>query len=183
MGNSKCTECSATFPEESHEATELFCPSCGGRLEAEIENFQSDSAAEGNKEKPVPSRKWLARISVLASVLFPFAMVGILEVYAKVVPHVLTLQLARKIISISFLLAIALVFVTTSKLVKSGASRALIRFPVIFIYIALSFLSMCRSYCDPYWFGEEYEEEGTVSGCTDTKAPSTEHLKESPTRH
>lgn|GEM_PF-6402022 len=179
MGRFKCTECSATFPEESFAAEELICPSCGGRLDAES---QSDYTTAGNKRTSTPSEKWMARVLVLVSVLFPFAVVGTLEVCANVVPHVLTLELARKIISISFLVAIGLVFVTTSQPIKFRTNRALIRLPVLFIYIAISFLNMCRSYCDPHWFGEEYDEEGTVAGCTDTKVPSSEHQKESPTR-
>jgi len=180
MQSFKCTECSATFSEDSLHDPELICPSCGGRLGAV--DSQSDCNAEGKHENPTPLGWWRARFLVLASVLFPFAVVGILEVYVKVVPHVLTLELARKIISVSFLLAIGLVFVTTSKVVKFRASRALIRLPVLSVYIALSFLSMCRSYCDPQWFGEEYEEEGTISGCTDTLAPSTLHQKMIPTK-
>jgi len=95
---------------------------------------------------------------IVASMSLPFLTMFALTAYAKFFPHVIRFMQGKYIISISFLLSIPLVFFTTQKCIKSSVVKIFIRLPMIVIFVLLAFLFTIMSYCDPYWFGEKYDD-------------------------
>jgi len=115
-------------------------------------------------------RKCVAVFAVVAAISFPIITGNVLTLYAKFFPHELRYMQGKYIISISFILAIPIVYLVSQKFVKSSVLKFLIRLPVVVIFVVLAFLFTIRSYCDPYWFEEDEEESTTSIGSTNSEA-------------
>lgn len=116
-------------------------------------------------------RTFLERLSVVVSILFPVIFGLGLDVYVDAHPHVIKYMDGKYLTSASLLIATVLTYFTTRKYIKSTNIKVLIRLPIFVIYIALAYLLTIRSYCDPEWFGDVYDDGSGSSGCVD-EAPA-----------
>ncbi len=159
----QCTDCSSKFSESDVELDALLCPLCGGRLEAEVEqHIEGESGQQ-------PSNRFLGRALVAVAVFFPFIFGLALNAYVTIFPHVIRYMDGKYLISGSLLVSVALTFISTQRYLRYGVAKVLIRLPIFIIYLVVAYLLTIRSYCDPYWYGEEYDEGSGSSGCIDEK--------------
>jgi hypothetical protein len=122
------------------------------------------TAKNGFKNKPL-FRKLISWLIIILALLFPIIFVLGLELYIKFYPHVVKLTTARYLLSFAFLFAILFVFLAIRKRLKSIKAKVLILLPVVVIYIFMAFLVTIRSSCDPYWYGEEFDDGMTPTDC------------------
>jgi energy-converting hydrogenase Eha subunit C len=132
-------------------------------LEAEVVQY---NAGESDQQ---PSSRLLGRILVAVAIFFPFIFGLALNAYVTVFPHVIRYMDGKHLISASLLMSVALTFITTHKYLRFGAAKILIRLPIVIIYLVVAYLLTIRSYCDPYWYGEEYDDGSGSSSCIDEK--------------
>lgn len=126
-------------------------------------------------------RKCLASIAVVSALSLPIMTSYGLVIYASIFPHVIRYMQGKYIVSASLILAIPIVHIVANRFIKSAILNALLRLSVYVIYAVFAFLMTIRSYCDPYWFGEEFDEGGASSGCVEeapTKADKGKPIKE-----